>query len=437
MPRWFRGGVHPDDAKNSTQHKQIEQLPPPERLVLSLSMHIGAPCEPVVSPGQEIYMGQLIADSQAAVSAPIHSPVSGKVAEVSLQPHVSGTSVMSVVLENDGKDTPDPSIEPFGSVESLSPERLLEIVRQSGIVGLGGAAFPTHFKIKSALGSCDTVILNGCECEPYITSDHRIMLEAPEEITGGLRVLMKILSPKRAVIAVESNKRDAVKALLRTLPANSPIEVAVLPAIFPQGAEKQLIRAVTGREVPPGGLPSSVKCAVFNIDTAAAIHRAVTTGMPLLRRVVTVAGSAVSNAKNLFVRIGTPIEAVFEATGGFRETPSKILMGGPMMGVAQHDLGAPVIKATNALLAFSSADTPMAEEHACIRCGKCVEVCPMNLLPVYLYMNERKSRIEELERLRLPDCIECGACSYTCPARLFLVHSMRTGKQKIADAKKK
>lgn len=433
MMHRFRGGVHPEDRKEATRHKPVELLPPPLRIVLPMSMHIGAPCEPVVRPDQEIFVGQLIADSSAPVSAPIHSPVSGKVMAIDFFSHPNGGRVKSVVIENDGKDTPHESVHPKGSVEALTPDQLLRIVREAGLVGAGGAAFPTHVKVSSARGKCDTLIINAAECEPYITADHRLMLEAPEEVIGGLRALMKLLEPERAVIAVESNKRDAVETLRRTLPGKTNIELITLRTRYPQGAEKQLIKAVTGREVPPGKLPADVKCAVFNAATAAALHRAVTTGMPLTRRIVTVAGSAVANAKNLSVPFGTPMIDVFNATGGFREKPVKVLSGGPMMGIAQYDLSAPLIKGCNALLAFAADDIPPGGNEICIRCGRCVRACPMNLLPVYIYMNERKSRLEELENLRLNDCIECGSCSYECPGRLHLVHSIRTGKQKLRD----
>ncbi|MDR0293964.1 MAG: electron transport complex subunit RsxC [Oscillospiraceae bacterium] len=432
----FRGGIHPPDMKDATRHKPVEQLPPPARVILPMSMHIGAPCEPVVRLDQEVFMGQLVADSAAPVSAPIHSPVSGRVLAIDLFPHPGGSRVLSVVIENDGRDMPHESVHPKGSVESLTPDQLLRVVRDAGIVGMGGAAFPTHIKIASARGKCDTVVINASECEPYITADHRLMLEAPEEVIGGLRVLMKLLEPKRAVIAVESNKRDALDSLRRTLPGKTRIELAALRTRYPQGSEKQLVKSLTGREVPPGKLPADVKCVVFNTGTAAALHRAVTTGQPLIRRIVTVSGSAVANAKNLDVRFGTPIADIFHATGGFREPPAKVMTGGPMTGVAQHDLSAPLIKGCNGLLAFSEADIPPPGNEICIRCGRCVRVCPVNLLPIYLYMNERKDRLRELEKLRLDDCIECGACSYICPGRLYLVHSIRTGKQKLRDQKK-
>lgn len=436
MFSFFRGGIHPDDCKSFTRHKPVEALPPPEHLVLPMSMHIGAPCKPTVDLGDKVLLGQVIGTSDSPVSAPIHAPVSGRVAAIEPRPHPNGSRVLSVILENDGLDKPHASVAPYGSVESLTPDELLNIIQMAGIVGLGGAAFPTHAKIRSGLGKVSHIIINGCECEPYITSDHRLMLEAPEEIVGGLKILMKIFNVTRGTVAIEANKRDAVENIRKTLPRrNAGIEVRSLAVRYPQGAEKQLIQAVADKEVPPGAFPAAVGVAVFNVDTAAAIHRAVTTGMPLLRRIVTVSGSAVSNAKNLSVRIGTPLEAVFAATGGFRETPGKVLTGGPMMGVAQFDLSAPVIKSTNALLAFSKSEVASEREQTCIRCSKCVRVCPVNLEPTYLYIYERKDRLDMLEKYNLTDCIECGCCSYICPGRLHLVHSIRTGKQKLAAAR--
>jgi electron transport complex protein RnfC len=435
MALHIRGWVHPEDNKAHTVHKHIEQLAPPERVVLPVSMHAGEPCEPLVSQGDTVYYGQKIADTPAALSAPIHSPVSGRVELVAPHPHPNGELVQSVVIRNDGLDTPDPRFMPYGSVESLTPEELLAVIRETGIVGMSGSMYPTHAKISACLGKIHTLVINGCECEPYITADMRLMLEAPEEIVGGLKVLMKIFGLSGGIIAVEANMRRAVESIRKTLPRRTDIQVRALSARYPQGSEKQLAAEITGHETPPGSTPAAVGCAVFNAATAAAIHKAVTTGLPLIRRVVTVSGSAVSNAKNLLIRIGTPLQAVFEATGGFREAPGKVIMGGPMMGTAQFDLSAPVIKGTNALLAFSqSQSAPAGGQGACIRCGKCVRVCPMRLEPIYLYMYERINNPDMLRRYRVNDCLECGNCSYICPGRLHLVHSIRTGKQKLVAA---
>jgi len=437
LPFAFKGGVHPNGNKNATRHKPVEIMPPPERIILPMSMHIGTPCEPLVRVGEQVKMGQKIGEAMGAVSAPIHSSVSGKVEAIEFHPHIKGTHVLSVFIENDGLDTPHEDMRPHGSMESLSPEELLTIVKDAGIVGMGGAAFPTHVKISSVLGKVDKLIINAAECEPYITSGHRLMLEAPEELIGGVRALMKMLGLSEATIAVEANKRDAMDMVRRTLPRKkSNIKVISLPTRYPQGAERQLIKALTGREVTSGQLPVSVGCAVFNVETAASIHRAITTGLPLVRRIVTVSGSAVSNPKNLLVRIGSTLTSVFGATGGFRETPYKIITGGPLMGNAQFNLDTVITKATNALLAFSRKEDARVDDPICIRCGKCVSVCPMNLLPIYMYMREQKDNMPELEKLGVHDCIECGCCSYTCPGRLYLVQSFRTGKEKLAVYKK-
>jgi len=437
MALTFRGGVNPDEKKDQTRKKQFENVPAPASVVIPMLMHVGGPCQPIVKKGDAVRMGQKIGDNVAPVSAPIHSPISGKVVAVEPRLHPNGTNVMSVVIENDYADTLDDTVSPRGSVESLSAEDLLAVIRDAGIVGLGGAAFPTHVKISSGLGKVDTLIINCAECEPYITSGHRALLERPEEMIGGVRILMKIFKLDSAIIAIEENKLDAVRVLEKVLPQrSSPIKIKVLKTKYPQGGEKQIIYAVTKRQVPPGQLPAAVGCAVFNSDTCAAIHNAVTTGMPLITRGVTVSGSAIANPKNLICRIGTPLSDLVAASGGFREEPYKLIMGGPMMGVALPEIEIPVIKATNAFLAFSQDEDKFASEPTCIRCGRCVEACPMNLMPVYMYMYYQKEMFPELDRLNVADCIECGSCSYTCPGRLFLTQSFRVAKVRLADYKK-
>ena len=355
MALTFRGGVHLDDKKELTRKKAFETIPAPATVVIPMLMHVGAQCQPLVVPGSKVKLGQKIGDSNAPISAPIHASVSGTVSAVEPRLHPNGNMVMSVVIENDYSDTLDESVKPHGSVESLSSDELIRIIREAGIVGLGGAAFPTHVKIQSGIGKVDTLIINCAECEPYITSGHRSMLEHPEEIIGGIRVLMKIYHIDNAVLAVESNKLDAVRVLEKALPQkSSPIKIKVLKTKYPQGAEKQLIYAVTKKEVPPGQLPAAVGCAVFNLDTCAAIHNAVTTGMPLISRGVTVSGSAIANPKNIICRIGTPLSELAAAAGGFKEEPFKLLMGGPMMGVALTDIELPVIKNTNHFSTFTA-----------------------------------------------------------------------------------
>lgn len=430
----FLGGVHPKDKKAPANSCASTPMTPPPQVVIPMSLHIGAPCQPAVQVGDEVKLGQKIGDAAAPVSAPIHASVSGKVVKIEPRPHSNGSMVNSVVIENDGLDTLCETVVPRSEdeVSALDGDAIAALIREGGIVGMGGATFPTAFKITSGKGKVDTVIINGAECEPYITSDHRAMLEHPEEILKGVKLIMRACGVDKASFAIENNKADAIELLKARGAASMGIEILSLPCRYPQGAEKQLIRTVTGREVPPGGLPAAVGCAVFNAFTCYAVYRAIYEGMPSIERVITVSGSAISEPKNLITRVGTPLSYVFEQAGGFRADPKKILMGGPMMGNAMYNLEVTTTKGTNALLAFCGDEDQTVPNPTCIRCGKCIEACPMKLLPVYMYMYEQKSDFEGMDRYRLMDCIECGACTYTCPGRLHLTHSFRTGKAKIA-----
>lgn len=427
----FIGGVHPDDKKSPANSAAAVQIAPPAQVVIPMSLHIGAPCQPVVAVGDEVKLGQKIGDTAAPVSAPIHASVSGKVVAIEPRLNSNGSMVNSVVIENDGLNTPSETMVPHTEEELSDPDTLASIIREAGIVGMGGATFPTAFKITSGKGKVNTVIINGAECEPYITSDHRTMLEHPDEILGGIKLIMRACGVDKATFAIENNKADAIKVLQEHNPADSGIEILSLPCRYPQGAEKQLIRTVTGREVPPGGLPAAVGCAVFNSFTAYSVYRACYEGRPAIERVVTVSGSAIAEPKNLIVPVGTPLSHVFEQAGGFAKDPKKVIMGGPMMGNAMYDLSVPTTKGTNALLAFCEDEDKTVKTPHCIRCGRCVEACPMKLLPLYMYMYEQKNDFEGMEKYHLTDCIECGACTYSCPARLHLTHSFRTGKAKI------
>lgn len=428
----FIGGVHPDDKKSPANKAAATQMAPPPQVVIPMSLHIGAPCQPIVAVGDAVKLGQKIGDASAPVSAPIHASVSGRVVAIEPRPNSNGTMVNSVVIENDGLDTPCETMVPHSEEELSDPDALAAVIREAGIVGMGGATFPTGFKITSGKGKVNTVIINGAECEPYITSDHRTMLEHPDEVLGGIKLLMRACGVEKATFAIEKNKQDAIDLLKKHNDASSGIEILALPCRYPQGAEKQLIRTVTGREVPPGGLPAAVGCAVFNTFTAYSVYRACYEGRPAIERVVTVAGSAIAQPKNLIVRVGTPLSYVFEQAGGFSQEPEKVLMGGPMMGNAMHDLSVPTTKGTNALLAFCGDEDKTVENPHCIRCGRCAAACPMKLLPMYLYMYEQKDNYEMMERYHITDCIECGACTYECPARLHLTQSCRTGKAKLA-----
>ena len=430
----FFGGIHPNENKWYAEDQKIMEFPEPDVLVIPMSQHIGAPCQPLVKKGDLVKVGQKIGDNQG-LCVPVHSPVSGKVSVVAPRPHPNGTTMMSVVIENDHEHTLCEDIKPRTQeeVDALTPEELMGIILEGGIVGMGGATFPTHVKLSSGIGKVDTIIINAGECEPYIVSDDRICQEYPEKIISGLKVIMKIFGLTEAHIGIEDNKPTAAKILRRTIGPDSGIVVDVLPAKYPQGAEKQLIYAVTGREVPSGGLPAAVGCAVFNAATCMAIHDAVYEGMPLIKRVVTVSGDIVMEPKNLMVPIGTAYNDLLEAVG-HSENPYKVISGGPMMGTTQYDLSVPTTKGTNAITILGAKNKYSVEDSKCIRCGKCIDACPMKLMPVLMYKALYSGDIEEMKNTNIMDCIECGSCAWTCPACVPLVLAFRSGKQQIRMA---
>ncbi len=430
----FFGGVHPKEGKWYTCDKEILEFPEPDVLVIPMSQHIGAPCKPLVKKGDAVLVGQKIGDNEG-LCVPVHSPVSGKVKAVEMRAHTSGTTVMSIIIENDHKKTrhPDCQSRTAEQVDALTPQELMAIIREGGVVGMGGATFPTHVKLSSGLGKVDTIIVNAGECEPYITADDRLCREYPEDVISGLKVIMKILGLDTAHIAIEDNKPEAARALKRCLANTHGISVDVLPAKYPQGAEKQMIYAVTGREVPSGGLPAAVGCAVFNAATCKAIHDVVYEGQPLIKRIVTVSGDISLEAKNLLVPIGTTFIDLMDCVG-FCENPYKVLSGGPMMGASQYDLTVPVIKGVNAITMLGRANRYAVEEPRCLRCGKCIEACPMKLMPVLMYKAMQTGEPEEMKASNLMDCIECGCCAYVCPASVPLVLGFRAGKQMLREA---
>ena len=430
----FFGGIHPKENKRLAEHKPLQTFPEPDILVIPMQQHIGGPCVPLVKKGDPVTMGQKIGDNQG-LCVPVHASVSGKVKAVEMRPHTSGTTVMSVVIENDHLDTLCPDIQKrtHEEIENLTPQEMMDIIREAGIVGMGGATFPTHVKLSSGIGKVDTIIINVSECEPYIVADDLLCREFAAQVISGVKLVMKILGLKNAHIAIENNKPAAVKALKWELAPKDGIILDVLPAKYPQGAEKQLIYAITGREVPSGGLPAAVGCAVFNAATCKAIHDAIWEGMPLIRRIVTVSGDIVMAPKNLMVPIGTNFNDLLEAVGT-RENPYKVLSGGPMMGASQYDLAVPVIKGTNAVTILGASNKYVVEQSRCIRCGKCIDACPMKLVPVLMYKYLQSGNVEEMKAQNLMDCIECGCCAYTCPACVPLVLGFKAGKQHIRDA---
>lgn len=434
MARAFFGGIHPNDMKAATKTKAIEQLPPPAQVIIPMSQHFGSPCTPVVKVGDYVRIGQKIGEPGEGVSAAVHASVSGTVKAVEPCPCSQGGNMMAVVIENDFKNAVSEEVKPPADPELLTPEQLVECVKNAGIVGMGGTGFPTHIKIADTIGKVDTVIVNGAECEPYLTAEHRIMLERPEEIVGGCQYLAKMFHVDKVIIGVELNKKDGINMLNKVIAIKrAPVVVQPLQCRYPQGSEKQLCQSITGRQVPPGELPVEIGCVVFNINSVCAIYRAVTTGMPVVKKVVTVAGSGVIHPKNLECPVGAPVADLFDACDGLKDKTYKLIMGGPMRGVALESAEVPVNKGTGGLLAFAGREEKRVRNPHCIRCGKCVAVCPMNLQPVFLYRYAVQDRLDDLEDANVMDCVECGACTYVCPGRLNLTQMFRESKQRLEE----
>ena len=436
MKRLFFGGIHPKYNKEMSTHITTFHTINPKQVVIPLQQHIGAPCAPLVAVGDKVLRGQKIGDGEG-LCVPVHASVSGTVVAIEPRPHTSGRLVNAIVIDNDFQDT---TIEASGSdapAEQLDADEILHAIREAGIVGMGGAAFPGNVKALSAMGHVDTLIANACECEPYITADDSLLRTNPEQVLEGMMILRHVLKPERVVLAVEDNKAEAIEKLRGLLKDYPGVELAVLPTRYPQGSEKQLIQSLTRREVPPGQLPTAVGCAVFNVSTYAAIYRAVRLGMPLIQRIVTISGEAIAQPQNFIVRIGTPFRDLVEAAGGLHDTTERVISGGPMMGIAQSELSVPVIKATNSILCLLKDVNGAAENPVCLRCGKCVSVCPMRLQPLYMYRFTNAGKVEELKRLNILDCMECGCCAFTCPGKLPLVERFRAGKQQVREANTK
>lgn len=428
----IHGGVRPGHFK-STAELETVTMPPPARVSIAMQQHIGAPCKPLVKKGDHVYLGQKIGDSDQPVSAPIHASVSGTVAGIGEIMLPGGQRVQTVDIDSDGQMIPDPSVAP---PPAETPEDLVKAARESGLVGLGGAGFPAHIKLLHADNAeLDTLIINAAECEPYITSDYRECLEHPEDIIEGVYLLKRVMNFKQVIIAVEDNKPQAIKVLHRVAvdkrDTDHQVNLMKLKTHYPQGAEKVLIYTATGRKLAPGQLPAGVGCVVMNVTSVSFLNRYLRTGMPLTTKRVTVDGSAAAKGMNVEVPVGTSVEDVIRFCGGYKQAPKKILMGGPMMGLALEDTSIPVLKQNNAILLFGEKEARLPNSTPCIRCGRCVAACPMFLRPAEVERGLKLDSVDTLRALGANVCIECGSCAFVCPAKRNLVQSMRLAKGRI------
>jgi electron transport complex protein RnfC len=424
----FRGGVHPPEQKSWTEEKPIEDVPLPERVILPLQQHIGAPAEPVVEKGEKVKKGQVIGKPSKFISLPVHASISGTVVSVSKQPHPLGMDLLAIEIESDGEDSwkQTPAEE---NITNLSAEDKKKRILDAGIAGMGGATFPTHVKLTPPPEKpIDTLIINGVECEPYLTSDHRLMLENADEILAGARIMADILKTQKIIFGIEENKQDAIRLFRKKTQRFKTVSVISFPVKYPQGGEKQLIKAATGLEVPAGGLPMDIGCVVQNMGTAFAVFQAVTRQYPLIERIVTVTGTGINTPKNLRVRIGTPVSDLIAFCDGYTSDNIKLISGGPMMGISQWTDAVPVIKGTSGILVMKSSDMEIPEELPCISCARCVDICPMQLTPNQIATFVEYEKFDGAKKNRLFDCIECGSCSFICPAKRHLVQYIKLGK---------
>ncbi|MDR1917307.1 MAG: electron transport complex subunit RsxC [Synergistaceae bacterium] len=435
----FKGGVHPPDGKSLTEAKEIEIHQPIGDLVFPMSQHLGAPCSPIVKKGDRVLAGMKIADSDAFVSAPILSSVSGKVKDIGMRMTISGAMETCIVVENDGLFEHSSSLLPHSDYEALDPKEYIKIIREAGIVGMGGATFPTHVKLSPPPDrKIKWLIVNGAECEPFLNCDNRLMLEHPEPIIGGLEICMRLFPEAQGVIAIENNKPESIRRMEGELSERgSKIRVIPHEVKYPQGAEKMLIYSVTGQEIPPGALPADVGCIIFNVSTMEHIWLAVVQGIPVIERVLSVTGDVIANPKNISAPIGTCIRELIDAAGGFTEEPAKILSGGPMMGVSMRSIDVPTVKGTSGILALSAHSSLCPPESNCIRCGRCITGCPMGLVPTNLDKLVRIRDYAAFEQNGGMNCIECGCCTYACPAFRYLTQSCRDGKAGVMAARRR
>lgn len=435
MSNTFHGGIHPSYSKEFTKTIPIRDVTPGETVTILMQQHIGAPCKPIVKVGDEVLAGQKIGDSDAFVSSPVHSSVSGTVKKIVKVLQPNGSKGDAVIIANDGQyRRTQMEVKPLSE---LSKEEILHLIREAGIVGLGGAGFPTHIKLNPpADKKIEYILINGAECEPYLTSDHRILVEEPAAVVRGLEVILTLFPEAQGIIGIEDNKPDAIAAIEEAIAGKSRMSVCVMETKYPQGAEKQLIYSATKRKVPSGKLPADVGCIVDNVDTTVAIGQAVLEGIPLLRRIITMSGEMYDQPANYRVPLGVSYRQLIEMSGGHPEEAVKIIHGGPMMGLAMFDYDVPVMKTSSCILLLSDKEAAICQESACIRCGRCTRACPMNLLPLELDRFARNNDEDRFLRCHGLDCIECGSCSYVCPAKRHLVHSIRVKKRALMAKKR-
>ena len=428
----YYGGIHPSERKEFSEHLSLVKYPDPKMVVIPMSQHAGAPAEPIVAAGDMVKLGQKIGEAKGFISSPIHASLSGTVTAVEPRVHpITGAEVMSVVIESDGKNTPHESVKPAGDLDSLTPDEIVDIVREAGIVGMGGAGFPTSVKLKPPK-PVDTVLLNGCECEPLLTADHRLMVEYADDIIFGLKAMLKASGAEKGIIAVEDNKPDAIEVLQAKTADIENMEVVIAKTKYPQGAEKMLIKRVLGRAVPSGGLPADVGAVVSNVSTVKAVSDAIQKGMPLVERIVTVTGERMNKPGNYIVKVGTPVKEIIEYCGGVKGDDVTIKMGGPQMGFELKNLDVPVIKGTNGIIAV---ETIVTEPANCIKCGRCADVCPMELKPLYYTKYAGTQDWQGFKDQNVMDCIECKCCETICSSKIPIVRMIKIGKQAIREGK--
>ncbi len=434
----FIGGIHPYEGKELSENKPVQVLLPKGELVFPMSQHIGAPAKPLVKKGDYVLAGQKIGEAGGFISANVISSVSGTVKAIEPRRVANGTKVMSVIVENDGEYKTVEGLGEERDPASLSKEEIRSIVKEAGIVGMGGAGFPTHVKLTPKdENAIDYVIVNGAECEPYLTSDYRMMIEEPEKIVGGLKVILQLFDKAQGVIGIENNKPEAIKKLTELVKDEPRISVCPLKTKYPQGGERSMIYAVTGRKVNSSMLPADAGCIVDNVDTVISIYMAVCKSTPLMRRIITVTGDAIAEPRNFNVKLGTNYPELLEAAGGFKTEPEKIISGGPMMGQALFTVDIPVSKTSSALTCFTKDEVSANEPTACIRCGKCVSVCPSHIIPVMMMDAALRNDCEKFEKLNGMECMECGSCTYVCPAKRPLTQAFKEMRKTVAANRRK